>query len=205
METKETILELLRSTNREGMEGLISYLENSGFFTSPASSKFHGCHPGGLAEHSLKVYVYLQTFYVQFKSKLTEASQSGQIVLPITAENLKISALLHDVCKIGAYIDTGTGHYKWNRAQPVGHAVLSVKRIRDCIQLEELEIMLIRFHMGVYGLFEFEQKSGEYPLRGNQELDKAAKYGQSLANAWYHNPIVKLMYFCDELSTFEGL
>ena len=57
---KEKFLELLRSTNREGIEDLIKFMEEStDFFTAPASTRFHGDHEGGLLEHSLKVYEIL--------------------------------------------------------------------------------------------------------------------------------------------------
>ena len=52
---KQRFLELLRETKREGIEDLIKFLENSDFFTAPASTKFHGDYEGGLWEHSLKV------------------------------------------------------------------------------------------------------------------------------------------------------
>ena len=95
--------------------------------------------------------------------------------------------MLHDVCKIGAYIKTDKG-WKWNKKQPKGHAILSIKRISEHIELTDLEDKMIRYHMGVYGLKEFDPKKGEYELRNKQ-----------MANAWYHYPIVKVMYFCDEL------
>lgn len=38
---KEEFIELLRSTNREGMDKVIAKLEKMGFFTAPASSKNH--------------------------------------------------------------------------------------------------------------------------------------------------------------------
>ena len=53
---KEQFLELLKSVQREGIEELIKFIENSDFFTAPASTKFHGDYEGGLLEHSLKVY-----------------------------------------------------------------------------------------------------------------------------------------------------
>ena len=77
---------------------------------------------------------------------------------------------------------------------------------------------MIRYHMGIYGLNElyepdsWEFKAGaEYPLRGDHSKDESmskeesqkARYGKSLRNAWYHNPICKLMYFCDEIATLE--
>lgn len=39
---KEEFIELLKSTNREGMESLLRFLEKSDFFTAPASTRFHG-------------------------------------------------------------------------------------------------------------------------------------------------------------------
>ena len=53
---KKEFIDLLKSTNREGIENLINWLENeSDFFTSPASTKYHLNYEGGLLEHSLNV------------------------------------------------------------------------------------------------------------------------------------------------------
>lgn len=38
---KKNILEVLSMVKREGIEGLVEFLENSSFFSDPASSKFH--------------------------------------------------------------------------------------------------------------------------------------------------------------------
>ena len=53
---KEEFIELLKSTNREGMGNLLNFLEKSDFYKAPASTRFHGNYEGGLLEHSLKVY-----------------------------------------------------------------------------------------------------------------------------------------------------
>lgn len=212
MNTEEKIVKLLRSTKRNGIESLIEYLDNKGFFEAPASTRFHGAHPGGLAEHSLRVYELL--IHNTINRKLDETLGSGQKPLPIDNNTFIIAALLHDICKIGAYVGTESP-YKWNRQQPKGHALLSIARIKKHIKLTELEEMMITYHMGVYGLNEFydedDWQTGEYPLRGDhtndegmtKEESKKFRYGKSLANAWYHNPIVKVMYFCDELATLE--
>ena len=53
---KTKIIDLLRSTNREGIENVITWLsDESDFFEAPASTAFHGNYSGGLAEHSLNV------------------------------------------------------------------------------------------------------------------------------------------------------
>ncbi len=178
-EVEVEIVKLLESTEREGMDRMIAWLRKEGFFTSPASTRFHSCFTGGLADHSLGVYCKLLAFKRKFK-------------LDVDEQSIAVSALLHDVCKMGAYLGVARP-YKWNRAQPKGHAMLSLIRIVPFIDLNELEEMIIKYHMGVYGLTEFDDKKGEYPLRGG-----------SIMNAWYHHPIVKLMYFADELECFEA-
>lgn len=203
MDTGKQIIDVLTSTKREGMDNMIDYLMTEGFFTSPASIRFHGCYEGGLAEHSWNVYARLALYFEASKDAFTKVTSNGQILLPVAGENLIAAGLLHDVCKIGAYIPLVGEKYRWNRAQPKGHALLSIKRILEFIKLEPIEEMMIKFHMGVYGLFEFEPGRGEYPLRGDKSLSKEERYGQSLVNAWHHNPVVKLMYFCDELAIFE--
>jgi len=211
MRTKEKIIELLLNTDRSGMAKLIHWLEKDGFFEAPASTKFHGSYPGGLAEHSKRVYELLM-FYSGLK--LDKARAPGQKPLPLNVDNIKIAGLLHDVCKIGAYLGIEKP-YKWNRKQPKGHALLSIERIQKFIELEPIERLMIKYHMGVYGLNEFygedDWQTGEYPLRGDHSNDEGmskeesqkAHYGKSMANAWFHNPICKLMYFCDEIATLE--
>lgn len=192
---------LLMETKREGMQGMVDYLNLYGFFESPASTKYHGNYKGGLADHSLDVYDMLLARNAEFEPNA--GGGPGQKALEVTTDTIAIAALLHDVCKIGAYLGS-EGGYSWNRAQPKGHAELSIVRIKKHIELTRLEEMMIRFHMGVYGLVEFygpdRRNLGEYALRGDPSRGKEERYGMSLANAWYHNPIVKLMYFCDELS-----
>lgn len=200
---KEQIIELLISTKRKGIESLIKYLDDGGFFESPASTRFHGAYAGGLAEHSLRVYELLIKLC---PTNICDATGPGQEPLPLDCVSLIIAGLLHDVCKAGAYIGIEKP-YKWNKDQPKGHALLSIERIKKHITLTELEELMIKYHMGVYGLNEFykedDWQTGEYPLRGDETKTKEERRGKSLANAWYHNPIVKVMYFCDELATLE--
>ena len=213
---QDIIENLLRETKREGIEDLIAYLVDEGFFEAPASTKFHGSYKGGLAKHSLGVY---DMFIKILPNTIFEVASTGQKPLLVTdiEATTAIVCLLHDVCKIGQYLGDAAP-YKWNKANPKGHATLSIERIKKFIKLEPLEEMMIRYHMGIYGLNEFyemdswEYKSNaEYPLRGDHTKDEgmtkeesqAVRYGKSLRNAWYHNPICKIMYFADELATLN--
>ena len=58
---------LLRSTKRDCIESLITFIRKSDFYTAPASTRYHSCHEGGLLEHSLNVY---DRFVEKFKDNL---------------------------------------------------------------------------------------------------------------------------------------
>ncbi len=215
MDTKDRIIGLLKGTQRKGVDKMIEYMADEGFFESPASTKYHGCYAGGLAKHSLRVWELLVDGVCDLKLGATNGA--GQKPLPLSPDNIIIAALPHDVCKIGAYIGDEKP-YKWNKSQPKGHALLSIERIKKYIELTGIEELMIKYHMGVYGLREFYERdsweyktNAEYPLRGDHSNDKGMtkeesqklRYGKSMRNAWYHNPIVKVMYFCDEIATLE--
>lgn len=219
MSTQETIIKLLLATDRQGIDELVEYLIAEGFFTAPASSRFHGCYVGGLADHSLRVYELLKGFTQTLK--LDQDTSAGKKPLKITDDTVIVAGLLHDCCKIGAYIPTpdGKNAYKWNKSQPKGHARLSIERIKKYIVLEPLEEMIILSHMGLWGLNEFYEEgswqSGEFPLRGDHSNDKEkmtreekeesqkARYGKSLANMYYHNIICFFIHAADMIASAE--
>lgn len=53
---KNQIEGLLKATGRKGIEDLLAWMDENGFYTAPCSSKYHLAKPGGLAEHSLNVF-----------------------------------------------------------------------------------------------------------------------------------------------------
>ena len=52
----DRVVELLNTVDRDGISELLKWLEESDFFTAPASHAYHGSYIGGLCEHSLNVY-----------------------------------------------------------------------------------------------------------------------------------------------------
>lgn len=94
MTNKEKFIELLRSTDREGIESLITFLENSDFFTAPASTVFHNSFDGGLCEHCLNVYNNMLALKKQYADKRMNDMQLDSII---------IVALLHDLSKTNFY------------------------------------------------------------------------------------------------------
>ena len=154
MNAKGKFISILSSLKLDGTDRLIMNLERSGFFDSPASTKFHGNYPGGLLDHSLNVLDTLSAFE-----------------LPIPRRSVVIAALLHDVCKIGLYCG-GPGHYTFNpKMSDSGHALRSLKILELFLELSPLEIKMIRYHMGMYYCKEHHSR-GEYPL---SELIEAFK------------------------------
>lgn len=146
---KEKFIELLKSTNRPGIEDLISFLEKTDFFTAPASTRFHGSFEGGLVEHSLKVYEVLD-----YKAK------NNVLKLEIPDDTIKIVSLLHDICKLNFYkVDYRNAknalgewekvpYYTIDDTIPYGHGEKSVMMISEYIKLTPEEKYSIRWHMG---------------------------------------------------------
>lgn len=137
---KEEILNLLKQINRDGMDKLIEFLENSDFFEAPASTRYHGAWKGGLAAHSMKVYEILKT-------KIEDN------------DSVKIVALLHDICKVNYYktdfrnvknngVWEQVPYYTVDDTIPYGHGEKSVMMISEFIKLTPEEKYAIRWHMG---------------------------------------------------------
>lgn len=160
MKAKEEFMELLRSTNREGVEDLLVALEDMGFFTAPASSNHHLNVEGGLVEHSLNT------------CKAALMVWEGMIGLDpglakeVERESVIIASLLHDVCKSDIYFRTvkkrktvlGTweaceGYKVSYKNFPMGHGEKSVILLLcNGIALTDDEMLAIRWHMGAWGI-----------------------------------------------------
>lgn len=152
MEKKERFIELLRSTKREGIEYLISWLESTDFFKAPASTRFHGNYAGGLLEHSLNVYDELN----KEVNKLMEQSEN----IKFNPDTVIIVALLHDLCKTNIYkVDyrnTKNEYGQWIKVpyyaiednEPYGHGEKSVMLANQFIKMSLEEMYSIRWHMG---------------------------------------------------------
>ena len=94
---KEEILELLRSTEREGIEDVIGDLEAWGFFTAPASAGHHLNTEGGLALHSLNTCKAALAVWEAMKT--LEPSLEHEV----KRDSIILASLLHDVCKCDIY------------------------------------------------------------------------------------------------------
>lgn len=181
-DTERTIKELLRNTNRDGIEGLISAMENGGYFKSPCSSSHHLACEGGLAEHSLNVLEQLIDFY----------KAAGHVAdIKFVIDSLVITALLHDLGKMGDfgkpnYVENlvrsktknkETGEYDLIRSEAKPYTsntslVYEEHEIRSAIiasryiELTELELHAILHHNALYGKLDsaFNSQYDKHPL-----------------------------------------
>lgn len=174
MSAREEFIELYREhIHREGADALLDYLENkSDFFSAPASAKFHGSYAGGLCDHSVNVYHCLADYLER-----TRVQELYGLEYP--PESVAVSALLHDVCKIGCY-KAGSRNVKgpdgkWQAVPtfffedklPYGHGEKSVYILSGFMRLTREEAMAIRWHMGFSGNEDSRlvgQALQQYPL-----------------------------------------
>ena len=64
---KAKMVGLLKLTNREGMDKLLAWLDEKGFYESPCSTRYHGTYVGGLSHHSFNVFTVLCMYDKMFK------------------------------------------------------------------------------------------------------------------------------------------
>lgn len=160
MDSKERFISLYRQyIHREGAEELLAWMEQTDFFTAPASARYHSCYAGGLCQHSINVFeclwAYIKRKRVQEIYQLNTEEYSD--------ESLAIVGLLHDLCKTNVY-KAGFRNVKdengqWQRVpnytfednEPYGHGEKSVFMINRFMKLTDMESFAIRFHMGFSG------------------------------------------------------
>lgn len=189
-ELKDKYISILRTNvKRDGVNELIEYLDNSGFFYAPASTKYHGDFSGGLCWHSLNVYYDLIDELNLLYGKDWHTVYS--------LESVTIVSLLHDLCKIDKYVestkniknnDTGEWEqvncYEYNKDQPrLGHGSSSLYIISDFIKLTQEEKQAIHWHMGP---FDVSQYNSTYDM----------------GNAFNNNTLAFALHIADMTATY---
>ena len=142
---------------REGAGSILEYLESTDFFRAPASTRFHGAHPGGLLLHSLNVYYCLKDYLARERAKELYR-------MDYSDETVAVVSLLHDVCKANVYKESFRNvkdengvwqkvpSYDFDDRMPYGHGEKSVYIINGYMRLSREEAFAIRYHMGFSGL-----------------------------------------------------
>ena len=151
---------------RDGIDNLMEWLENeTDFFTSPASTRYHGSYEGGLVEHSLNVFNQLLWELDNFVGPGWQDF--------ISMETAAIVALFHDICKVNNYRlvekwrkdDDGQWEsyeaYEYDKdALQMGHGAKSVFFLQRFIHLTVVEAQAIFWHMGAYDISPYASLNG---------------------------------------------
>lgn len=131
-----------------------TYLLANGFFSAPASTKYHGAYEGGLFDHSMMVM-----------NSLVELSAQNNLKWQ-RVESPFIVGMFHDLCKIDQYrhpissvvtvsqrehsvYDEQAWEYRPDTLIK-GHGDKSVILLSQYMTLTEEEVMCILYHMGAF-------------------------------------------------------
>lgn len=121
-------------------EDIINWLGRHGYFTAPASTRYHGAYAGGLFDHSYQVGLELQ-------------NMTDNLALhwqrPISPW---IIGIFHDLCKIDTYsLNEQCSGFEWNdRSIIKGHGIKSLVYALQLCDLTPEEQACIVYHMGAF-------------------------------------------------------
>lgn len=116
-----------------------NWLVCNGFFTTPASTKYHGSYEGGLFDHSYTVTNTLLSLTTKNDLKWEKAESPYMV------------GMFHDLCKMDYYIKQKDGTFTTN-PHPflIGHGTKSVSLLSMFYGMSEEEIACITYHMGAF-------------------------------------------------------
>ena len=156
MQVKDEFLNLVHKyIYREGLGALLRWLDQSDFYTAPASTRYHGAFEGGLALHSINVFSQLKNLCKWYDCDASE-------------ESIAIVSLFHDLCKVGYYKQTMRWRKneadKWEHEDFAygGHGSKSVFLIQSFIKLTPEEASAINCHMGQFDATIYSNPSAVY-------------------------------------------
>jgi HD superfamily phosphohydrolase YqeK len=122
----------------------------AGFFTAPASTKYHGNYEGGLFDHSFAVTTSLLS--LTKRMGLNWKRKASPYIV----------GMLHDLCKCDSYIHNPDCTYSYNpNILLPGHGDKSVILAQKIVDLTDEEMACIRWHMGAFDDKENWDKYGK--------------------------------------------
>ena len=163
MTTKEEFKRIAKDyIKRCGITELLEWIEQTDFYTAPASTRYHGAFEGGLVLHSLNVFVQLRNLRRWYKCDASD-------------ESIAIVALFHDLCKIGCYKTEfrwrKDANDKWEQYPTYrfdedfaygGHGAKSVFIIQSFMRLTPEEASAINCHMGQWDATTYSNPTEVY-------------------------------------------
>lgn len=163
MKPKEEFIRIAsENIDRAGLTFLLQWLEQTDFFTAPASTRYHNDFEGGLVLHSLNVYSQLKKLCKFYNCDATD-------------ESIAIVALFHDLCKVGCYKTEMRWRKdkdnKWEQYPTYkfeedfaygGHGAKSVFLVQNFMALSPTEASAINCHMGQWDATTYSNPTTVY-------------------------------------------
>lgn len=168
MDNRKFVVDHLLSTGREGMEDLVSYMDDVGFFEAPCSGGNHLCCKNGLAQHTVNVMMTAENIGYALLGKNEYEKIRNSVI---------IASALHDLGKCGdfdkpLYVPNMIKNKKYKKSDPdaepeyiqseakpyernknltnIPHSFKSASIAWRFIDLTEDEEFAIMYHDGLY-------------------------------------------------------
>lgn len=153
---------------------VLTWLDETDFYSAPASTRYHESFAGGLLLHSLTV-----------AARIMEVVNTSIYHNKVRIEDAVFCALVHDWCKINKYEvfernvkNEATGQWekvpsyrhRENIMVPLGHGEASMYIVMKMFHISQEEAVAIRNHMGKwaadnsYNITDLQYANENYPL-----------------------------------------
>ena len=182
LDNKKYVVDALLSTKREGMEELVKYMDEIGFFHAPASGGNHECCEFGLVQHTRNVMMNAENIgyallgknrYEEIRTSviivsalhdLGKCGDHGQaLYIPNMIKNKKFKK--SDPDAEPEYVQSEAKPYERNKALcAIPHSVRSIKLATLFIDLTDDEEWAIYAHDGLYDHAKYLIPGHETPL-----------------------------------------
>lgn len=180
LDNKKYVVDRLLATKREGMEDLVEYMGEVGFFHAPCSGGNHLACEFGLVQHTRNVMelaekmglcLYGHEKYnkvhdsVMIVSALHDLGKCGQFGKSYYVPNLVKDGRPTKANPEQKYKISDTKPYEINKdLLKVDHCIRSIALATLYIDLTEEEQYAILYHDGLYGVLKYEIQGNETPL-----------------------------------------
>ena len=188
---------------KDQCDAMWAWICEGDFFEAPASSHHHGCHPGGLARHTL--------FVVREAKRLAATYEENHPDEPPVVAEAIVAAILHDICKVGLYrVNDGSDPehpieerpYLYDREQVRKHGTLSRAIAFKHMPAAPASVLdAIEWHMGFYDRRLTMQPLDKLPAsRLVTTLEGIARSRGRLEAARGRSPVVDIVHLADTIA-----
>lgn len=193
---KEAYLTKVRMIQREGadIEGLISYLERTDFFTAPATANAFRAYEGGLCEQALDRLIELD--HICDSSSYTSVSQDSKLIVALFTDFGKIDYFETTAINKKVYTPEGLKSDELGRFNWVSERGYKVKNPED------------RFIFGTLGQNAERIITGFIPLTTEESaaiIHLHSTYENpnfNLASVYFNYPLAVLLNAADNFAAF---